>query len=135
MYGPASCFGRFTQCPCPGELGSETWLNDSWSYSGNAGVWGIMSADEELGYVYLPIESALDYYGGTHPGDNLFADSIVCLDARTGKRVWHFSRMTAVGITTSQPLRFSAMLRLTARRVIRLLLRHRSRDSPMSSIE
>ena len=49
-----------------------------------------MSADEELGYVYLPIESALDYYGGTHPGDNLFSDSIVCLDARTGKRIWHF---------------------------------------------
>jgi quinoprotein glucose dehydrogenase len=80
----------FHTVPRPGEVGSETWLKDSWSYSGNAGVWGIMSADEELGYVYLPIESALDYYGGTHPGDNLFSDSIVCLDARTGKRIWHF---------------------------------------------
>jgi glucose dehydrogenase len=80
----------FHTVPRPGELGSDTWLNDSWSYSGNTGVWGIMSADEELGYVYLPIESALDYYGGTHQGDNLFSDSIVCLDAKTGKRIWHF---------------------------------------------
>jgi quinoprotein glucose dehydrogenase len=81
---------EFRTVPRPGEVGSDTWLNDSWSYSGNTGVWGIMSADEELGYVYLPIESAIDYYGGTHPGDNLFSDSIVCLDAKTGKRIWHF---------------------------------------------
>jgi len=80
----------FHTVPRPGEFGSDTWLNDSWSYSGNTGVWGIMTADEALGYVYLPIESALDYYGGTHPGDNLFSDSIVCLDGRTGKRIWHF---------------------------------------------
>jgi quinoprotein glucose dehydrogenase len=80
----------FHTVPQPGEVGSETWLKDSWAYSGNAGVWGILSGDDELGYVYLPVESALDYYGGTHPGDNLFSDSIVCLDAKTGKRIWHF---------------------------------------------
>ena len=80
----------FRTVPQPGEFGSDTWLKDSWAYSGNAGIWGFMSADEELGYVYLPIESALDYFGGTHPGDNLFSDSIVCLDAKTGKRIWHF---------------------------------------------
>jgi quinoprotein glucose dehydrogenase len=80
----------FHTVPQLGEFGAETWLKESWSYSGNAGVWGFMSADEDLGYVYLPIESALDYYGASHPGDNLFADSLLCLDAKTGKRVWHF---------------------------------------------
>ena len=57
---------------------------------GNTAVWSPLSADEELGYVYLPIESATgDYYGGHRPGNNLFASSLVCLDARTGKRIWH----------------------------------------------
>ena len=57
-------------------------------------MWSLLSADEELGYVYLPIEEATgDYYGGTRPGNNLFAESIVCLDAKTGKRVWHFQTL------------------------------------------
>jgi len=81
----------FHVVPRKGEFGNETWLDDSWTYSGNSGVWSLISGDEELGYVYLPLEEATgDYYGGTRPGNNLFAESILCLDARTGKRVWHF---------------------------------------------
>jgi quinoprotein glucose dehydrogenase len=84
----------FHVVPRAGEPGNETWLNDSWKYSGNSGVWSLISGDEELGYVYLPFEEATgDYYGGTRPGDNLFAESLVCLDARTGRRVWHFQTL------------------------------------------
>lgn len=81
----------FHTIPQPGEFGYETWEKDSAAYTGNAGVWTPMSADEDLGYVYLPVETATnDTYGGHRPGDNLFATSLVCLDARTGRRVWHF---------------------------------------------
>ena len=81
----------FHTVPRAGEEGVETWENDSWTYSGNANVWTYMSADEELGYVYLPTGTATnDYYGGHRPGDNLFAESIVCVDVKTGKKVWHF---------------------------------------------
>jgi quinoprotein glucose dehydrogenase len=84
----------FHVVPRAGEFGNDTWLNDSWTYSGNSGVWSLISADEELGYVYLPFEEATgDYYGGTRPGNNLFAESIMCLDAKTGKRVWHFQTL------------------------------------------
>lgn len=80
----------FHTIPQPGEFGNDTWLNDSWAYTGNTAVWSPFSADQELGYVYLPVESATgDYYGGHRPGNNLFAGSLVCLDARTGKRIWH----------------------------------------------
>ncbi len=75
----------------PGEFGHETWENGSWKYTGNTGAWAPLSADEELGYVYIPVEMPTgDFYGGTHPGNNLFSDSLVCLDAKTGKRIWHF---------------------------------------------
>ncbi len=75
----------------PGEFGNDTWGKDSWSYTGNTAVWAPMSADEELGYVYLPVETPTgDYYGGHRPGNNLFAETLVCLDAKTGKRVWHY---------------------------------------------
>src|SRR6185295_16974414 len=71
--------------------GYDTWLKDSWSYTGNTGAWAQMSADEQLGLVYVPTEMPTnDYFGGHHPGDNLFSDSILALDAKTGKRVWHF---------------------------------------------
>ncbi len=81
----------FRTIPRPGELGHETWEKDSWKYTGNTGAWAPLSADEELGYVYIPVEQPTgDFYGGTRLGDNLFADSLVCLDARTGKRIWHF---------------------------------------------
>ena len=81
----------FHTIPLPGELGNETWENNSWSYTGNTGVWTVMSADLDLGYVYLPVETPTrDFDGRDRPGDNLFAESLVCLDAKTGKRVWHF---------------------------------------------
>ena len=90
--------------PRPGEFGNETWLKDSWSYSGNAGVWASMSGDEELGYVYLPIETPTgDFYGGTRPGNNLFAESLVCLDAqdRQARLAFPGASTTASGTTTS----------------------------------
>ena len=75
----------------PGEFGNDTWENGSWKYTGNTAVWAPMSADEDLGYVYLPVEMPTgDVYGGHRPGNNLFGDSLVCLDARTGKRIWHY---------------------------------------------
>src|SRR5215470_588174 len=78
----------FRPVPGPGEVGHDTWENDSWRTVGNTNVWTLMSADEELGYVYLPFSPpANDYYGGQRPGDNLFSDSLVCLDARTGRRI------------------------------------------------
>lgn len=74
----------------PGEFGARTWQKGSNEFTGHAGVWTPFSADEELGYVYLPVEDGTsDYYGGHRPGANLFASSLVCVDARTGKRVWH----------------------------------------------
>ena len=81
----------FRTIPRPGEVGNETWEDNSWSYTGHTGVWAPMSADLELGYVYLPVETPTnDNYGGHRSGDNLFAESLVCLDAKTGKRIWHF---------------------------------------------
>jgi len=81
----------FHTVPVPGEPGNETWQADSWAYTGKVSGWTTYSADEELGYVYLPLNTAApDYYGGHRPGDNLFAESLVCLDAESGKRVWHY---------------------------------------------
>ncbi len=81
----------FHTIPQEGEFGNETWEDGSWTYTGNTNVWTIMSADEELGYVYLPVGTPTnDWYGGHRPGDNLFAESLVCLDVETGERVWHF---------------------------------------------
>lgn len=82
---------RFNSIPQEGEFGNETWENESWVYSGNTNVWSLMTADDELGYVYLPFGTPTsDYYGGHRPGNNLFAESLVCLNAETGERVWHF---------------------------------------------
>ncbi|MGH9854333.1 MAG: PQQ-binding-like beta-propeller repeat protein, partial [Blastocatellia bacterium] len=81
----------FHTVPQAGEFGVETWENESWKYTGNTNVWTLMSVDEELGYVYLPTGTPTnDWYGGHRLGNNLFAESLVCLDAKTGKRVWHF---------------------------------------------
>lgn len=81
----------FHTVPRAGEFGVETWEQESWRYTGAASVWSMMSADPDLGYVYLPIESPTNnFWGGQRPGNGLFGESIVCLDARTGKRVWHF---------------------------------------------
>jgi quinoprotein glucose dehydrogenase len=74
-----------------GEPGAETWEMESWKEAGNANVWAPMSADEELGYVYLPVSTPTnDYYGGHRPGGGLYGDSLVCLDAATGRKVWHY---------------------------------------------
>jgi quinoprotein glucose dehydrogenase len=77
--------------PRPGDPAVETWQNDSWSYTGAGNVWSLMSADDELGYVYLPTTSVTnDMYGGHRLGNNLYATSVVCVDVTTGKRVWHY---------------------------------------------
>ena len=82
---------RFNTIPAPGEFGNETWENDSWAINGNVGVWTQISVDEELGLAYLPVETPTsDHYGGHRPGNNLFAESLVCVDLKTGKRKWHF---------------------------------------------
>ena len=106
---------RFNTIPRPGEEGAETWLTadpkvwdvpgglNAWAkqrpelrersnrYTGNAGFWAPATADPELGLFYIPTESATsDYYGGYRPGNNLYANSVVALDAKTGKRAWHF---------------------------------------------
>ena len=81
----------FHTVPQEGEFGTDTWENDSWKYSGNTGAWAPLAADEELGYVYVPVEMPTgDFYGGLRPGNNLFSDSLVCLDAKTGKRIWYY---------------------------------------------
>ncbi|MEM7416148.1 MAG: PQQ-binding-like beta-propeller repeat protein [Gemmatimonadota bacterium] len=81
----------FKTIPDPGEEGNETWMYESWAYTGNAASWAPISFDAETGYVYIPTEAATgDYYGGHRHGDNLFSTSLVCLDSRTGEKVWHF---------------------------------------------
>ena len=81
----------FHTIPHPGEYGYDTWPADAWQKTGGANVWTLMSADPELGMVYLPVGTPVpDYYGGHRPGDNLFANSLVALNAATGERVWHY---------------------------------------------
>lgn len=81
----------FHSVPQKGETGNETWIQDSWKGRRGVSAWAPMSADEELGYVYVPFSSASnDYYGGDRPGNNLFGDSVVALDALSGRRAWHF---------------------------------------------
>jgi len=81
----------FHTIPTPGEFGNDTWEKDSWSYTGNAGVWAPFSVDEALGLVYLPVELATgDYYAGHRPGNNLFTETLLAVELNTGKRVWHY---------------------------------------------
>ena len=81
----------FHTIPQGDEFGNDTWGGDSWRETGKVGVWTMMSVDPELGYVYMPLNTAApDYYGGHRPGRNLFAESLVAVDLRTGERVWHF---------------------------------------------
>jgi quinoprotein glucose dehydrogenase len=81
----------FHTIPMAGEYGIDTWENDSWSYTGNTGVWGQISVDEQLNTVYLPVELPTgDYYGGHRPGSGLFGESIVAVDLNTGRRKWHY---------------------------------------------
>ena len=81
----------FHTIPQKGEAGYDTWLNGSAEYTGNTGVWTQLTVDEELGLVYLPVESPTgDYYGGHRPGNNLYGESLVCIDLRTGVKKWHY---------------------------------------------
>jgi len=81
----------FHTIPLSNEYGYETWENKSAENTGNTGVWGQISVDEELGMVYIPVELPTgDYYGGHRPGNGLFGESVVALDLKTGQRKWHF---------------------------------------------
>jgi quinoprotein glucose dehydrogenase len=81
----------FNTIPRPGEPGNETWENNSWATNGNTGVWTQITVDEDLGLVYLPVESPTsDFYGGHRPGNNLYGESLVCVDLKTGQRKWYF---------------------------------------------
>ncbi len=81
----------FHTIPKKGEFGYDTWLNGSAEYTGNTGVWTQITVDEERGLVYLPVESPTgDFYGGHRPGNNLFGESLVCIDLKTGELRWHF---------------------------------------------
>jgi quinoprotein glucose dehydrogenase len=81
----------FNTIPRPGEFGSDTWENDSWATNGNTGVWTQITVDPEAGLVYLPVESPTsDLYGGHRPGNNLYGESLVAVDLKTGVRKWHF---------------------------------------------
>jgi quinoprotein glucose dehydrogenase len=81
----------FHTIPQPGEFGNDSWQKDSWTYTGNAGVWAEISVDEELGIAYLPVELPTgDYYGGHRPGNGLFGESLVAVDLHTGQRKWHY---------------------------------------------
>jgi quinoprotein glucose dehydrogenase len=82
---------QFDTIPRPGEFGNDTWHGESWATNGNVGVWTQITVDEELGLAYLPVETpSSDYYGGHRPGNNLFAESLVAVDLKDGKRKWHF---------------------------------------------
>jgi glucose dehydrogenase len=81
---------KFHVIPRPGEFGHETWENDAWRWTGDVSSWAPMSADPARGLVYIPTNGAtIDYYGGFRPGDNLFSTSVIALDVKSGKRVWH----------------------------------------------
>ncbi|HEV2687112.1 MAG TPA: PQQ-binding-like beta-propeller repeat protein, partial [Bryobacteraceae bacterium] len=81
----------FHTIPMKGEYGYDTWEKGSADYTGNTGVWSQITVDEQLGLVYMPVESPTgDYYGGHRPGNNLFGESLVCVDLKTGQRKWHY---------------------------------------------
>ena len=85
---------RFHTVPRPGEIGNETWKGDSWNNRGGSNAWGGASVDSKRGLVFVALGSAaFDFYGGDRHGDNLFANSVVALDARTGERRWHFQTL------------------------------------------
>ena len=100
----------FKTIPEPGEVGAETWEDDSWAYTGNTGVWAQISVDLELGMAYLPVEMPThDYYGGTRPGNGLFGETLVAVDLKTGVSAsgTTSSCTTASGTWTSRARRSS----------------------------
>ncbi|MEZ4457205.1 MAG: PQQ-binding-like beta-propeller repeat protein [Gemmatimonadales bacterium] len=81
----------FNVIPQPGEFGHDTWKSDAWKYTGNVSAWAPLSADAERGIVYVPTDPpSIDYFGGFREGNTLFSTSILALDVKTGRRVWHF---------------------------------------------
>ncbi len=81
----------FHTIPHPGEFGYETWPKDAWKYVGGTNCWGEMSLDEKTGIVYIPTGApTYDFYGADRKGNNLFSDSLLALEARTGKLVWYY---------------------------------------------
>jgi quinoprotein glucose dehydrogenase len=81
----------FHPIPQAGETGNDTWGNDSWKFTGHTNVWAPFTLDERRGLLYLPVSTpSNDFYGGNRPGNNLFGETLVCLDANTGARKWHF---------------------------------------------
>jgi quinoprotein glucose dehydrogenase len=81
----------FNTMPKPGEFGGDTWEENSWAFNGNTGVWTQISVDADAGLAYLPVETpSSDFYGGHRPGNNLFAESLVAVDLKTGQRKWHY---------------------------------------------
>ena len=82
---------QFHTIPHPGEFGYETWPKDAWRYAGGTNTWGEITLDERRGIAYFPTGSpTYDYYGADRPGANLFGNCLLALDARTGRRLWHF---------------------------------------------
>src|SRR5215475_7136349 len=113
---------RFNTIPYPGEFGNETWEKGSWEWTGNVGVWSQITADPEAGLVYLPVETpTIDEYGGNRPGNGLFAESLVAVDLKTGKRKWHF-QLVHHGIwdhdVSSAPLLMDAVINGRARKLV-----------------
>ena len=85
---------KFNTMPAPGEFGHDSWEENSWDWTGNTGVWTQISVDPEAGLVYLPVETpTIDEYGGNRPGNNLFAESLVAVDLKTGVRKWYFQQV------------------------------------------
>jgi quinoprotein glucose dehydrogenase len=81
---------KFHVIPRPGEFGHETWENDAWKWTGDVSSWAPMSADPARGLVYIPTNGpTMDFWGGFRPGDNLYGTSVIALDVKSGKRVWH----------------------------------------------
>ena len=102
--------------PRRGEPGYETWENGSADYTGNAGMWGPFSADSQLGLVYLPIETPTnDVYGGHRPGDNLYGNTLVAVEARTGKKVWHQQKPPMISFPSRTPVWWYQGPRLSSR--------------------
>jgi len=106
---------RFHTVPGTGEFGNDTWGNESWKTTGHTNVWAPMSLDESRGLLYLPVSTpSNDFFGGDRPGANLYGESIVCLDAATGARKWHF-QIVHHGLWDYDPGSAPALVTLTVK--------------------
>jgi quinoprotein glucose dehydrogenase len=104
---------RFNTVPGAGEFGNDTWGNESWKTTGHTNVWAPMSLDDKRGLLYLPVSTpSNDFYGGDRPGANLYGESLVCLDAATGERQWHF-QIVHHGLWDYDPASAPALVTIT----------------------